>query len=145
MNKNSKEYYFSLFKTEKARSLAREIDGYLYMNSPYKAEVEDYHENRKNGLRTDCIGYISKKGSFKFATTTSKRGTCFVLHLGSKLHTETAKNMQKEIDLLLGHAFEESHFAKLTPGEVYIRLEWVDSLEQITEFINEAYRMRLLK
>ncbi|WP_458413045.1 hypothetical protein ACNQFZ_19940 [Schinkia sp. CFF1] len=86
----TKDYYFSLFKTEKARMLASEIDEYLYNESPYKDEVEDYHARNNNGVRTDCIGYVSKKG-FKFATITIARNVCFVLHLGKKLHTETAK------------------------------------------------------
>jgi hypothetical protein len=81
--------------------------------------VEDYHDRSNNGVRTDCIGYVSKKGSYKFATTTSKRGTCFVLHLGSKLHTETAKTMQKDIDVLLGHAFEDSFCETYTRGSLY--------------------------
>jgi DNA polymerase sigma len=62
-----------------------------------------------------------------------------------KLHTETAKQMQSDIDRLLGYIYEETDSVMFTPGEVYLRLEWVDSLEQITGFIDEAYRMRLLK
>ncbi|MCA1054330.1 hypothetical protein LCM10_04965 [Rossellomorea aquimaris] len=141
----TKKYFYSLFKTDKAKRLAEEIDDYLYNGSPYKYEVEDYHDRENNGVRTDCIGYISKKGSYKFATTTSKRGTCFVLHLGKKLHTHTAKTMQRELDELLGHAFEDSHSGRPTPGEVYIKLEWVDSLEQIKRFIDEAYKLRIKK
>ena len=57
-----KEYYYSLFKTEKARKLAKEIDDYICKKSSYKDEVEDYHQRYKKGIRTDCIGYVSKKG-----------------------------------------------------------------------------------
>jgi hypothetical protein len=103
--------------------LAQEIDDYIYKTSSYKDEVEDYHKRYKNGVRTDCIGYLSTKGSYKFATITSGRKTCFVLHLGRKLHTETAKKMQKEIDELLGYIYENTDRTRLTPGEVYIRLE----------------------
>ncbi|PFG07783.1 hypothetical protein [Bacillus sp. es.034] len=141
----SKEYYYSLFKTEKAVALAKEVDHYLYAKSPYKEEVEDYHERTNNGVRTDCIGYVSIRSRYKFATITSARKACFVLHLGKRRHTETAMNMQKEIDELLGHVYEESDKGRLTPGEVYIRLEWVDRLEQITRFIDEAYNLRLQK
>ncbi|WP_226672085.1 DUF6946 family protein [Rossellomorea aquimaris] len=141
----SKEYYYSLFKTEKAIGLAEEVDHYLYEKSPYKEDVEDYHERTNNGVRTDCIGYVSRRSQYKFATITSARKACFVLHLGKRRHTETAMNMQKEIDKLLGHVYEESDKGKLTPGEVYIRLEWVDTLEQITRFIDEAYNLRLHK
>ncbi|QIZ11017.1 hypothetical protein HFZ78_18595 [Priestia megaterium] len=125
--------------------LAKEIDDYIYKKSSYKGEVEDYHHRYKNGVLTDCIGYVSKKGSYKFATITAARKVCFVLHLGKKLHTETAKKLQKEIDDLLGHVYEKSDSVSLTPGELYIRLEWVDNLEQITSFIDKAYEMRLRK
>ncbi|WP_342615447.1 DUF6946 family protein [Peribacillus frigoritolerans] len=141
----SKEYYYSLFKTEKARKLAKEIDNYICKKSSYKDEVEDYHQRYKNGVRTDCIGYVSKKGSYKFATITAARKVSFVLHLGKKLHAETAKKIQKEIDELLGNVYEKSDQTRLTPGEVYIRLEWVDNLEQIASFIDKAYEMRLQK
>jgi hypothetical protein len=141
----TKEYFFNLFKTKKARLLAKEIDEYICKKSTYHNEVEDYHHRYKNGVRTDCIGYVSKKGSYKFATITSARKVCFILHLGKKLHTETAKKMQKEIDELLGNVYEKSDPSRLTPGEVYIRLEWVDELEQITRFIDKAYAMRLQK
>ncbi|MGM0840274.1 MAG: DUF6946 family protein [Bacillota bacterium] len=141
----SKEYYYSLFKTNKAKALAKEIDHYLYEKSPYKDELEDFHERTNNGVRTDCIGYVSRRSAYKFATISSARKACFILHLGKRRHTETAKNMQKEIDELLGHVFEESNSGRLTPGEVYIRLEWVDDLSQIAGFINEAYELRLKK
>jgi hypothetical protein len=141
----SKEYYYSLFKTERAKAFAKEIDQYLYGKSPYKAEVEDYHERTKNGVRTDCIGYVSRRSPYKFATITSARKARFILHLGKKLHSETAKNMQKEIDELLGHKYEESDSGTLNPGEVYIRLEWVEDLEQIRRYIDEAYNLRLQK
>jgi hypothetical protein len=42
--------------------MAKAIDDYLYMKSPYKDEVEDYHNRFNNGVRTDCIGDVSKKG-----------------------------------------------------------------------------------
>ncbi|WP_226682862.1 DUF6946 family protein [Sutcliffiella horikoshii] len=139
----SKEYFFSLFPTERAKDLAREVDEYLYKKSPYFREVEDSHDRFNNGIRTDCIGYVSKKGNYKFATLTSARKVVFVLHLGKRLHSETAKNMQKEIDELLGRNYEDFDRSKLTDGEVYIRLEWVDKLEQIIPFIDKAYEMRL--
>jgi hypothetical protein len=139
----NKEYFFGLFKTQKARDLARSIDDYLYFKSPYCTEVEDYHESRKNGQRTDCIGYISKKGLYKFVSLTTARKTCLVLHLGKKLHTNTAIEMQEKIDLMLNKKYKDSDPIKLTPGEVYIRLEWVENLDQIIPFIDEAYYFRL--
>ncbi|RFU61317.1 hypothetical protein D0466_18785 [Peribacillus glennii] len=125
--------------------LAKEIDDYIYKKSLYKDDDEDYHQRYKNGVRTDCIGYVSKKGSYKFATITAARKACFVLHLGKKLHTETAKKIQMDIDELLGNEYEKSDLTRLTPGEVYIRLEWVDNIEQIVSYIDKAYEMRLQK
>ncbi|OYD57789.1 hypothetical protein CGZ90_13250 [Fictibacillus aquaticus] len=142
--KKSNEFFYQLFKTSKARELAREINDYLYFESPYQNEVEDYHERYKNGQRTDCIGYISKIGNYKFATITVARKVCFVLHLGNKFHTERAIQMQKEIDELLKHNYQSTDNTKLTQGEVYIRLEWVEELAQIKPFIDEAYRLRLI-
>ncbi|MED1863956.1 hypothetical protein P4V41_10890 [Fictibacillus nanhaiensis] len=141
----SNEYYYNLFKTPRAKEIAKEINDYLYDQCSYKHEVEDYHDRYKNGKRTDCIGYISKKGSFKFATITKARKVCFVLHLGKKIHTERAKQMQNEIDALLGKKYEDTDNIRLTSGEVYIRLEWVQDLGQIKPFIDESYKLRLEK
>lgn len=121
----TKDYFFDLFKTTKARELAREVDEYLYNKSTYREEVEDYHDRYKQGERTDCIGYISKKGSFKFLSLTAARHVCLVLHLGKKLHTQSAISMQHEIDELLQRKYQDTDGTKLTPGEAYIRLEWL--------------------
>ncbi|MFE8701553.1 hypothetical protein ACFYKX_13190 [Cytobacillus sp. FJAT-54145] len=121
------------------------MNHYIYKKSSYKDEVEDYHYRYKNGVRTDCIGYVSKRGSYKFATITAARKVCFVLHLGKKLHTETSKKIQKEIDELLGKEYEKTDSIRLTPGEVYIRLEWVNNIEQKIRFIDKAYELRLQK
>lgn len=142
---NTKEIIFDVFQTQRARSLAREIDNYLYHESPYANYVEDYHNSRKDGARTDCIGYISKKGSYKFLSITTSRKHCVVLHLGKKLHTATSINMQHELDNLLKHRYQKSDNIKPTPGEAYIRLEWVDELSQIISFIDKAYSLRLEK
>lgn len=135
----SNDYFYSIFKTQKAINLAKEINDYLYFYCEYKDEVQDSHE-RNNEVRTNCIGYISSRGKYKFASI-SEGTHCFILHLGSVLHTMRAENMQKEIDHLLKYPYTE----RVTAGEVYIRLELVDSLEQIKPFIDEAYYLRLKK
>lgn len=53
--------------------------------------------------------------------------------------------MQKDIDDMLQQRYIDSDGSKLTSGEVYIRLEWVDNLNQIKPYINEAYYLRLKK
>ncbi|WP_253701869.1 hypothetical protein [Bacillus sp. FJAT-27445] len=140
-----KVYFFNQFKTEKARMLAKEIDNYIYKNSAFKGDVWNYHHRYKSGTRSDCISYASKKDSYKFVTITTARNVVFVLDLGKKLHSKTANHMQKEIDELLGRAYEETDRSIPTPGEVYIRLEWVDSLWQISRFIDKAYELRVEK
>ncbi|MCM3665833.1 hypothetical protein M3204_15550 [Mesobacillus subterraneus] len=82
---------------------------------------------------------------YKFVSLTSARKTCLVLHLGKKLHTNTAIEMQEKMDLMLSKKYKDSDSIKLTPGEVYIRLEWVGNLDQIIPFIDEAYYLRLEK
>ncbi len=143
-NYKSKEYFFNQFKTDKARQIAKEIDHYINKESYYRDDVEDSHESQGKE-RTDCIGYKSKSGPFKFATLTEARKVCFVLHLGKKLHTHRAKELQEEIDQLLGRKYAESDNTVLTPGEVYVRLEWVENLDQIKTYIDEAFVLRLRK
>lgn len=141
----TKDYFFDLFKTTKARELAREVDEYLYNKSAYREEVEDYHDRYKQGERTDCIGYISKKGSFKFLSLTAARHVCLVLHLGKSFIPRPQSLCKDEIDELLKRNYKDTDGTKLTPGEAYIRLEWVDNLEEIIPFIDKAYELRLLK
>lgn len=62
----TKDYFFVLFKTTKARELAREVDEYLYNKSAYREEVEDYHDRYKQGERTDCIVILVKKAPLNF-------------------------------------------------------------------------------
>jgi hypothetical protein len=142
---NSKEHFFQLFKRQKARELAQDIDEYLYHQSPYKDEVEDYHGRCNDGIRTDCIGYISRKGAYKFVSLTASRHVCLVLHLGRKLHTQKALAMQKSINEMLSKIYADSEHVKPTPGEAYIHIEWVDNLKQIIPLIDEAYYLRLKK
>ncbi|PEC50295.1 hypothetical protein [Bacillus sp. AFS096315] len=139
------DYFYSLFKTARAREMAKEINDYLTKDSPFNDEVEDYHDKFKNGVRTDCIGYVSSQCKYKFATMTMARKVCFVLHLGAKLHKNNAVAMQNEIDKMLKRNYKDTDHTKLTPGEVYVRLEWIDNLDQIKPFINEAYYLRLKK
>jgi len=139
----SKEFFYNLFKTSNAKILAREINGYLCTQSSYHTEVEDYHERMKNGVRTDCIGCISKKGKYKFLSMTSARNVCVVLHFGSKF-ADRATEVQREIDNLLNRNYSDTDGTKPTKGEAYIRLEWVDDLDSIKIFIDEAYYLRRL-
>lgn len=123
--------------------LARQINDYLYTESSYHTEVEDYHDRMKKGVRTDCIGYISNKGKYKFLSMTAARNVCVVLHFGSKF-SDRAIEVQREIDQLLHKNFSDTDGTKPTKGEAYIRLEWVNDIDSIKTFIDEAYYLRRL-
>lgn len=135
----SNEHIFSHFKTMDARSLAKQLHHYLFYESHYKDEVADAHE-LEGTERTDCIAYINKGCSFKFLSTTKSRDVCVALHLGGRKHKQDAVQMQEQIDQMLQRRFITK---SPTPGEVYIRLEWVKNLDQIKPFIDQAYYLRL--
>ncbi|PFP22712.1 hypothetical protein COJ96_25245 [Bacillus sp. AFS073361] len=128
----SKEYFFLRFEKIKARNLARVIDDYIWNRSNFN--VEDAATN-------DGIGY-KKKGSIKFATLTTARQRCLILHVGNK-EDSRGLQMQDEIDTMLKRKFDRKEYEyKKYPHETYIRLEWVDNFEQIKPFINQAYYLR---
>jgi hypothetical protein len=125
----SKEYFFLNFEKLQAQRLAREIDDYIWNN--FNSEIED-------AGTSDGIGY-RRKGKPKFATLTTARQRCLILHIGVKEDSQGLK-IQEEIDILLGKRFnrKEYEFEKY-PHEAYIRLEWVNSLDQIVPFIHQAF------
>lgn len=92
----SKEYFFLRFEKVKARNLARIIDDYIWNHSGFN--VEDAGTN-------DGIGY-RKIGSIKFATLTTARQRCLILHVGSK-EDSRGLQLQNEIDTMLKRKFEE--------------------------------------
>ncbi|WP_257985228.1 hypothetical protein [Bacillus sp. T33-2] len=53
--------------------------------------------------------------------------------------------MQKELDELLGYKYTDTDNTRLTPGEIYVRLEKVKSLGQIIPYVDQAYYLRLEK
>jgi hypothetical protein len=128
----SKEYFFLNFEKLHAQKLAREIDDYIW--NTFANEIED--AGTKDG-----IGY-RKKGKTKFVTLTTARKRCLILHIGTKEQQEGLK-VQKKIDRLLGQRFNRKDYEfEKYPHEAYIRLEWVDTLEQIIPFIHLAFNSR---
>ncbi|MBT2661637.1 hypothetical protein [Bacillus sp. ISL-45] len=87
----SKEYFFLRFEKAKARELARHIDSYIW-NSP-EFNVIDAGTN-------DGIGY-KIAGKPKFATLTTQRQRCLILHIGQK-EQKLGLQIQSEIDKQLG-------------------------------------------
>lgn len=127
------EYFFLQFEKVKTQELVRKIHDYIWYESGYK--------DTQDAETSDGIGYKKIKKP-KFATLTTKRQRCLILHIGKK-EKRIGLSVQEEIDSLLGRKFErkEYEFDKY-PHEAYIRLEWVDDFEQIRPYIDLAYELR---
>ena len=127
------EYFFLQFEKVKAQELARKIHHYIWKEAGYK-DIQDAETN-------DGIGYKSV-GKPKFATLTTQRQRCLILHIG-KRDKKLGLSIQMEIDSLLGRDFERKNYeVDKYPHETYIRLEWVDAFEQIRPYIDLAYQLR---
>ena len=128
----SKEYFFLRFEKLKARELARVIDSYIWSNKEFA--VTDA------GTR-DGIGY-KRVGKSKFATLTTARQRCLILHIGEK-DSSLGLETQNKIDSELGIKYPRKEYEYIKyPHEVYIRLEWVESFSQIEPYIKLAYESR---
>lgn len=127
------EYFFLQFEKVKAQELARKIHHYIWNESGYQ-------DIRDAGTK-DGIGY-KRIGKPKFATLSTTRQRHFILHIGNK-ENRLGLSMQKEIDVVLGREFARPDYEiEKYPHEAYIRLEWVDHLEQIKPFIDLTYEHR---
>lgn len=128
----SKEYFFLRFEKSKARVLARTIDSYIWNNKEF-AIVD--------AGTSDGIGY-KRVGKGKFATLTTARQRCLILHIGEK-DLSLGLEMQNKIDSELGIKYPRKDYEYIKyPHEAYIRLEWVESFSQIEPYINFAYESR---
>lgn len=80
----------------------------------------------------------------KFATIMILRGfPALVLHIGEIQEKEGLK-IQKEVDERLGFAYERNEMQiNQKPHEVFIRLDSIRKLEDITSFIDLAYLKRV--
>ncbi|MFC0300476.1 hypothetical protein ACFFIS_06545 [Virgibacillus soli] len=62
--------------------------------------------------------------------------------MGNKIDNEGLK-VQKDVDEKLGHTYERNtNQNEEKTHESFISLDWVNNLEDIKPFIDEAYRMR---
>lgn len=80
----------------------------------------------------------------KFATLMMIQGKpILILHIGTKEQREGLK-MQKEINEKLEKSYERSESQDIEKAnEAFIRLDWVNSLEDIQELIDRAYEERI--
>ena len=127
----SKEYFFLQFEKDLAQKMAREVDRYIC--GKFTANIED--AGTKDG-----IGY-RKKGKRKFATLTTARQRCLILHLGRK-DEQLGLKVQMEVDLLLGKTYERKKYEfEKYPHETYIRLEWIKDKKDLFPYIDFAYNL----
>lgn len=132
-SEKTNEYFLLNFENSKAQELARTVHQYIWYEAGYE-NIED--SNTKDG-----IGY-RKVGRRKFATLTTQRQRCLILHLGEK-DMRLGLEIQNEIDKKLGRIFARKDYEiSKYPHEAYIRLEWVENIEQIKDFIDLAYQVR---
>ncbi|KZZ84388.1 hypothetical protein [Bacillus sp. SJS] len=128
----SKDYFFLHFEKEKARKLAEEVDLYIVNNPNFNSE---------DAGTKDGIGY-KKVGSTKFATLTTARQRCLILHIGAP-NQRLGLKIQEKIDEMLKRGFDRKAYEiDKYPHEAYIRLEWVTDINQIYPFIDYAYKHR---
>ncbi|WP_330502430.1 hypothetical protein V2I71_09590 [Peribacillus frigoritolerans] len=80
----------------------------------------------------------------KFATLMILRGEPgLILHI-RKLEEQKGLELQKEVDKILGKVYERNEMQiREKAHEVFIRLDWVNDIEEIKEFIDEAYFVKL--
>ncbi|MBW7456093.1 hypothetical protein ACFOLF_32515 [Paenibacillus sepulcri] len=131
VNENEKENIFKQYNSQEEK-IAREIDRYI--------------ESQFNGIKikspvTDCIGYkiLDTK---KFASLTTQDKHSLILHIGKK-NEKKGTELQREIDKVLGKSFPrtKSDDTRYT-HQAFIKLEWVDDLDQIKSFIDKVYESR---
>lgn len=135
--KKSKEYFFLMFEKHKAQAIARQIDNYI-MNISNSGDIIDAESN-------DGIGYskkVGKKRPKKFATLTTQRQRCLILHIGEK-QQKLGLKIQDEVDKILCKKFDRKEYEnEKYPHETYIRLEWLSEFEQIIKYIDLAYELQ---
>ncbi|GLB61779.1 MULTISPECIES: hypothetical protein [Bacillaceae] len=128
----SKEYFFLKFEKSKARELARKIDAYIWANEEF---------NVVDAGTSNGIGY-KRVGKTKFATLTTARQRCLILHIGEK-DLRLGLEIQDKIDKEIGIKYPRKDYEYTKyPHEAYIRLEWVKNFCQIEPYINLAYKYR---
>lgn len=109
--------------------MAREVDRYI---------CSEFADDLRDPGTTNGIGYSREEGK-KFATLTTARQRCLILHIG-KREEGLGLEIQVEIDSMLGKKYNRTeNDNKSFPHEAFIRLEWVPDIEYIKGFINKAY------
>jgi predicted house-cleaning noncanonical NTP pyrophosphatase (MazG superfamily) len=131
VSENGKEKIFKHY-TVNERLIAREIDKYI---------IENFKNVKIKSPITDCIGY-KIGGSKKFASLTIQDKHSLILHVGNK-NEKLGIRLQEEIDEVIGHRFprtktDDSKYSH----QAFIKLEWINEIEQIKPLILKAYELR---
>lgn len=128
---DEKEKIFKKYSS-KEETIAREIDKYI---------IEHMGNIKIKYPVTDCIGY-KIADSKKFASLTIQDKHSLILHIGEK-QEKLGGLLQEEIDKTLGEKFPRTKTDNNKyPNQAFIKLEWVNDIEQIKPFIEKAYDHR---
>ncbi|RHW35894.1 hypothetical protein D1B33_12425 [Lysinibacillus yapensis] len=114
--------------------------------------LDAYLTNQLPGVRKVAeeeftYGYkkVRADGSFtnKFATLMILRGfPALVLHIGKRTDKEGLR-MQEDVDRILNRAYERNaNQMEEKAHEVFIRLDWVNNLNDLKPFIDKVYEKR---
>ncbi|MFJ8265926.1 hypothetical protein [Peribacillus asahii] len=124
------------FNKEEFKGLA--VDAYLVSKCSVKRFIAEkefvygYKKERQDGSLSD-----------KFATLMILRShPALILHIGKKPEKKGLE-LQMEVDKKLGKSYERNEVQiNEKPHETFIRLDWVNELEDIKEFIDEVFEKR---
>jgi predicted house-cleaning noncanonical NTP pyrophosphatase (MazG superfamily) len=131
VSENEKEKIFKHYSS-KIQLVAREINEYI---------IENFEGIKIKTPITDCIGY-KIGGSKKFASLTIQDRHSLILHVGNK-GDNLGIRLQEEIDNVLGHRFPRTKTDNSKYShQAFIKLEWVNEIEQIKPLILKAYELR---
>lgn len=124
------------FKKVEFKGLA--LDAYLTNKLPGVRKIAEesftygYKKVKPDGTLTGKFATLMMLGS----------NPTLVLHIG-KAEEGNGLIMQEELDRVLGHSHERSTAQiEKKSHEVFIKLDWVNDIDQITDFVDEVYGVR---
>lgn len=128
--------YQKAFKKVEFKGLA--LDAYLTDKLSGVREIAE--ESFANGYKK-----VKPDGTLtgKFATLMMiGSNPTLVLHIGEG-NEGNGLIMQEELDHVLGHSYERSTVQiEKKSHEVFIKLNWVNNIDQITDFVDKVYGVR---
>jgi hypothetical protein len=128
---NSKKLVFEQFPPG-SKKMVEQVDEYITNNSAFLV----FEPNAKMGIAYKRTG---RRGGFAKLCTGRK---CLILRYGTA-GDKNGLEVQNRINSLLGKEYPRMKTdGSKYPHEAFIKLEWVNNINDITKFIDEAYQLR---